>query len=103
MLQIQSKFSLERWYNVMMLLSVALFTVAGLKLFPDLPSIPFMFLAGGVFFISLGEMTNHPYSVKIHPELNIKIYGYSRIDSVIGWCFNLIGAGLFITGLVKLF
>ena len=103
MLQIQSKFSLEKWYNIMMLLSIALFFVAGLEVIPKLPAVPFMLLSAGIFFISLGEMTNHPYHVKLHPELNLKISGYSRIDTAIGWFFNLTGVGLFLYGLVRLF
>ena len=95
-----SKLELDYWYQVLMVVCVVVFLLAGagiLKLFPFAPTAA---ISAGGFFIGLGEWINHPLQSVIVPSGVLS--GHPRKNSVIGLLFLFFGIGLIGFGLYRM-
>ena len=55
-----SKLELEHWYQVLMVVSVVVFLLAGSGVLKTFPTAPTALISLGAFFVGLGEWKNHP-------------------------------------------
>ncbi|MCO6555533.1 MAG: hypothetical protein J6572_11070, partial [Gilliamella sp.] len=105
-----STLGLNIWYNMMMLISGALFLLSAMGLLPLLPATQTMLFASGIFLVSFGERCNH------YPEnLNIPVYDdfgnmfgrrcklNPRINTVPGIIMDIVGGLILVYATIKLF
>lgn len=104
-----NKLELRLWFNMLIVLSVAVFFLVATGAVTIFPAIPTALISLGVFFMALGEKQNHVARHYSRPEW---IYSggilwkhqiiYQRRNTVLGWLFILLGLTLNIVGVVKL-
>lgn len=102
-----SKLALDYWYKVLMVVSVAIFILAGAGFLKAFSVAPTATISAGAFFISLGEWINHPLQSAIIPgnayHPSGVISGHPRKNSTIGVIFVLLGISLVGYGVYLLF
>ena len=100
-----SKLALDYWYQVLMVVCVAVFLLVGTGVLSAFPIAPTAIVSAGGFFMGLGEWVNHPLRTAIMPRSATYgagvITGHPRSNSVIGVCFDVIGAALICFGLYR--
>lgn len=95
-----SKLALEYWYQVIMVVSVAVFLLNGTGLLKQYPSTPTALISLGSFFIGLGEWVNHPLQTTLaHGGI---ITGHPRSMSSLGVLFLITGLCLVTYGIYRL-
>ncbi|MEI2635587.1 MAG: hypothetical protein V9E92_01830 [Methylotenera sp.] len=96
-----SKLALDYWYQVVMVVGIVVFLLAGAGLLKAYPAIPTSLISLGAFFIGVGEWINHPLQTKLHPIGIIR--GHPRNAKFGGIAFDILGACLIIFGCYKFF
>ena len=96
-----SKVALDHWYQVLMVVGVFVFILAGAGLLKDFPVIPTALVSFGVFLVGLGEWASHPLQTKVHP-LGV-VRGHPRNPKLVGVVFDIIGAAFIVFGSYKFF
>lgn len=96
-----SKVALDYWYQVLMVVGIFIFILAGAGLLKVFPPVPTSLISLGVFLFGLGEWANHPLQARIHPVGIIR--GHPRNPRPIGIAFDVVGASLIIFGGYKFF
>jgi hypothetical protein len=93
-----SNLALDYWYQVLMVVCVVVFLLAGAGLLKAFPVAPTAAISAGGFFVGLGEWINHPLQTTIMRatvyEPGGVITGHPRSNSIIGVAFVLLGVAL---------
>ena len=97
-----SKLALDYWYQVLMVVCVVVFLLAGAGLLKAFPVAPTAAISAGGFFIGLGEWINHPLQTAIMRATAYQpggvLTGHPRSNSIIGVAFVLLGVALVAVG-----
>jgi hypothetical protein len=105
-----STLALNIWYNMMMLISGALFLLSAMGLLPLLPAMQAMLFTSGIFLVCFGERCNH------YPNnLDIPVYDEfgnmfiqtcrlnKRINTIPGIIMDIVGGLILVYAMIKLF
>lgn len=96
-----SKLELDYWYKVLMAVGIVIFILSGTGVLSAFPTAPTAFISLGVFFVGLGEWTNHPLqTVLVHGGV---MTSHPRNPEPIGTAFDILGGCLIIFGSYKFF
>jgi hypothetical protein len=102
-----SKLALDYWYQVLMVVSVAVFLLTGAGVLKAFPTAATALISLGGFWIGLGEWINHPLQTSF---LSPNVYrpsgvltSHPRQSKPIGIIFLLLGLILVAFGLFRLF
>ena len=102
-----SKLALDYWYQVLMVVGIVVFLLAGAGLLKAFPTIPTALISFGAFWLGLGEWINHPLQTALRaPSIYFPggiITGHSRNGRLLGYFFDILGLGLISFGAYKLF
>ena len=102
-----AKLALDHWYQALMVVGFVTFTAAGAGLLKEFPAVPTAVIALGVFFIGLGEWTNHPLQTRVMYDVADRpsglITGHPRNVRPVGVVFDVLGCGLVVLGAYRLF
>jgi len=93
-----SKLALDYWYQVLMVVCVVIFLLAGAGILKAFPVPPTAAISAGGFFIGLGEWINHPLQTAIMRATAYQpggvITGHPRSNKFIGVAFVALGVAL---------
>lgn len=96
-----SKLALDYWYQVLMVVGIIVFLLAGTGLLKAFPVIPVTAVSLGTFFFGMGEWINHPLQSKLLRATMFQpggvITGHPRNATIAGYFFDLLG--IFLIGL----
>jgi hypothetical protein len=102
-----SKLALDYWYQVLMVVSVAVFLLTGAGILKAFPTVASALISLGCFGIGLGEWINHPLQTSLLPPNAYHPGGiltsHPRRVSAVGSLFLLLGLILTAFGIVRLF
>lgn len=102
-----SKLALDYWYQVLMVVGIVVFILAGTGILKAFPVAPTALISLGGFWIGLGEWINHPLQTRLMPATALfpsgVITGHPRNPKFIGVIFDILGAALIIFGGYKFF
>jgi len=102
-----SKLALDYWYQVLMVVSIAVFLLTGAGLLHAFPTVPTAIISLGGFFVGLGEWINHPLQTALTPPSAYYpqgvLTGHPRNSSLLGIAFVVLGLVLVGVGIYKLF
>lgn len=102
-----SKLALDYWYQVLMVVGIVIFLLAGAGLLKAFPTMPTALIALGIFWLGIGEWINHPLQ-NILTAANASfpggaLTGHPRNPKPLGLAFDLLGIVLIIFGAYKFF
>ena len=101
-----SKLALDYWYQVLMVVCVVVFLLAGAGILKAFPVPPTAAISAGGFFIGLGEWINHPLQTAIMRATVFQpggvLTGHPRNNKVIGVAFVALGVALVAYGVYLL-
>jgi hypothetical protein len=104
-----STLALNIWYNMMMLISGALFLLSAMGLLPLLPATQAMLFTSGIFLVSFGERCNHLQGNREYPiyvpgglfTRTVKVN--ERINTIPGIIMDIVGGLILVYAMIKLF
>jgi hypothetical protein len=94
-----SKLALDYWYQVLMVVCVIVFLLAGAGVLKAFPVAPTAAISAGGFFVGLGEWINHPLQTAV-TAIGFA-HGHPRKNSLIGVFFLLLGLALIGFGIYR--
>jgi hypothetical protein len=95
-----SKLDLDDWYQVLMVVCVIVFLLAGAGILKAFPVAPTAAVSAGGFFVGLGEWINHPLQVAMS-AVGVA-HGHPRKNSPVGILFLVLGIGLIGFGIYRI-
>lgn len=101
-----SKLALDHWYQVLMVVGIVVFILAGMGVLKAFPVAPTALISLGGFLVGVGEWINHPLQTALMPATarfpGGVITGHPRSPKVIGVAFDILGLALIGIGFYKL-
>ena len=96
-----SKLALDYWYQVLMVIGIVVFILVGTGVLSSYPTTPTALISLGVFWVGVGEWTNHPLqTILVHGGV---ITSHPRSAEPIGILFDILGFILIFFGIYKFF
>jgi small neutral amino acid transporter SnatA (MarC family) len=96
------KLALDYWYQVLMVVCVAVFLLAGAGILKAFPVAPTAAISAAGFFVGLGEWINHPLQISIMRSTAYQPGGvltaHPRDNKIIGVAFVALGVTLIAYG-----
>lgn len=102
-----SKLALDYWYQVLMVVCIVVFLLAGSGVLKAFPVAPTAAISIGGFFTGLGEWINHPLQTGFLPPSIYNpggiVTSHPRNNSPLGVAFDALGIAIICVGIYKLF